>query len=129
GPRAPLVAREAIRPGVALALVNAGYAALAGFVVLHLADRGIGHGVLVFTAFAITVVVARVGLGHLPDRLGPLRTAVGAALAVAVRLATIALAGSWAAAVVGAVVMGAGFAVVFPALAVLVIDRVPADRR
>ncbi|HWV86030.1 MAG TPA: MFS transporter [Capillimicrobium sp.] len=129
GPRAPLVAREALRPGLALALGNAGYAALAGFIVLHLADRGAGHGALVFTAFAVAVVGARLALGRLPDRIGPLRAAVGAATAEAAGLGAIALAGSWPVALVGAVVMGAGFAVVYPALALLVIDRVPEERR
>ena len=129
GRRAPLIAREALRPGIALALGNAGYAALAGFVILHLADRGVGHGALVFSGFAMAVVAGRLALGRLPDRIGPLRAAVGAAVAEAVGLAAIAVAGSWPVALAGAVVMGAGFAVVYPALALLVIDRVPEERR
>jgi len=129
GRRAPLIAREALRPGIALALGNAGYAALAGFVILHLADRGVGHGALVFSGFAMAVVAGRLALGRLPDRIGPLRAAVGAAVAEAVGLAAIAVAGSWPVALAGAVVMGVGFAVVYPALALLVIDRVPEERR
>ncbi|MBX5442924.1 MAG: MFS transporter [Solirubrobacteraceae bacterium] len=129
GTRPPLVVREALGPGLALALGNAGYAALASFVVLHLADRGTGHGVVVFTAFAVSVVAGRLLLGHLPDRIGPLRAAVGAAAAEAAGLVAIALAGAWPVALAGAVVMGAGFSVVFPALALLVIDRVPEERR
>ena len=40
----PWLPRAARRPGTALALANVGYAALAGFVVLHLSARGIGGG-------------------------------------------------------------------------------------
>jgi len=129
GRRAPLIAREALGPGLALALGNAGYAALAGFVILHLADRGVGHGALVFSGFAMAVVAGRLALGRLPDRIGPLRAAVGAAVGEGAGLAAIAVAGSWPVALAGAVVMGVGFAVVYPALALLVIDRVAEERR
>ena len=40
GRRASLLPRPAVLPGVALALGNVGYAAIAGFLVLHLVDRG-----------------------------------------------------------------------------------------
>ena len=53
-----------------MTMATLGYAALAGFIVLHLDDRGIGHGAAVFTAFAVTVVAARVLVGWLPDRYG-----------------------------------------------------------
>ena len=122
-------AREAFGPGAALALATVGYAALAGFVVLHLDERGIGHGAAVFTVFAASVVVTRLVAGGLPDRLGAVRCAAGAAVVEAAGLAAIALAQSPAVAVVGAVAMGAAFSTIFPSLALLVINRVPEDRR
>ena len=48
----PLIAPEAVRPGLAVALASVGYAAVATFIVLHLEDRGVGHGATVFAAFA-----------------------------------------------------------------------------
>jgi MFS family permease len=128
-PAATLLAREALRPGLGLALAIVGYAAMAAFVVLHLDERAIGHGAAVFTAFAATVIAVRVVGGWLPDRYGPIRCAVGAGLVEAAGLVTIAAAESLAAAVVGATAMGAGFSLLFPSLALLVVNRVPVQRR
>lgn len=113
----------ALRPGIALALANVGYAAMAGFVVLHLAHRGVGHGATVFTAFAASVVTTRLLAGRLPDRAGAIPAALGAFAAESCGLALIALAGSLPVALAGAVVMGAGFSCLFPALALLVLGN------
>lgn len=124
-----LFVREAVGPGVALALANAGYAALAGFVGLHLVQRGSGHGVVAFSAFAVAVVTTRLVLGRIPDAAGPRVAAVGAGLAECVGLAIVALASDWTVAVAGAIVMGAGFALLYPALALFVVERVGEARR
>lgn len=129
GPRGPWLAREALRPGMALALSSIGFAALAGFIVLHLAARGTGHGTAVFTAFACAVVTQRLVAGRLPDVIGARRTAVGAALAQSAGLALIALAHAWPVAIVGALVMGTGFSVLYPSLALMVVEAVGEDRR
>ncbi len=124
-----LWARESFAPGAALALATFGYAALAGFVVLHLDERGVGHGAMVFTAFAISVVAARLLAGNLPDRLGAARCAAGAAAIEAAGLVAVGLASSVAVALAGAVAMGAAFSTIFPSLALLVVNRVADDRR
>jgi MFS family permease len=103
--------------------------ALAGFLVLHLAARGIGHGAAVFTAFAAAVVIARTVGGRLPDVLGPKRTAVGAACAEAAGLALIGAAHSLPAALAGALIMGLGFSTLYPSLALLVVQRADDRRR
>lgn len=127
--RHPLIAREAIRPGTALALASLGYATVASFVVLHLDARGVGHGATVFGAFATMVVLTRLIGGDLPDRVGPARVATAAAVVEAIGLATMALAHSFAIAVVGAVTMGAAFSLLYPSLSVIVVGRVPETRR
>jgi MFS family permease len=124
-----LISREALAPGAALALTVVGYATLAAFIVLHLEDRGIGHGALVFTAFATTVVLMRILGGWIPDRIGGARAAAGAALVQAGGLATIGVAETLTVALVGAVAMGAAFALLFPSLALLVLEQVGEDRR
>jgi MFS family permease len=121
--------RAAHRPGVALALANVGYAALAGFVVLHLRARGIGGGASVFTAFALAVFASRLVLSRVPDRAGARRTATAAGLLEALGLAIIALAHSLAVALCGAIVVGVGFSMLFPSLALMVVGRVGGDRR
>jgi MFS family permease len=124
-----LIAREAVLPGAALALGSAGYAALAGFVVLHLDARGVGHGALVFGAFATMVVLTRLAGGDLPDRVGPARVAVAAALVEAVGLTTIAFAQSLPVAVAGALAMGAAFSLLYPSLSLIVVNQVSESRR
>lgn len=124
-----LVAREALRPGISLSLAAMGQAAFAGFIVLHLAELGIGHGAAVFTAFAAAVVATRIFAGRLPDVVGARPTAVGAAACEAAGLATIALAGSLGVVLGGAVLMGMGFSVLFPSLALIVVNRAEDHRR
>lgn len=124
-----LLAHEALRPGLGLALAIVGYATMAAFVVLHLEQREIGHGAAVFAAFAATVVATRILLGWLPDRFGPVRCAIGAGCVEAAGLLTIAGAETIAVAALGAVAMGAGFSLLFPSFALVVVNRVPIERR
>jgi MFS family permease len=121
--------RAARRPGIALALANVGYAALAGFVVLHLRARGIGGGATVFTAFALAVFASRLVLSRVPDRAGAKPTATVAGLLEAMGLLIIAVAGSLPVALAGAVVVGVGFSMLFPSLALMVVGEVDDDRR
>jgi MFS family permease len=125
----PLIAREAVRPGAALALASIGYATVAAFVVLHLDARDVGHGATVFGAFATMVVLTRLLGGDLPDRVGPARVATAAALVEAVGLATIAVAQSLPVALAGALAMGAAFSLLYPSLSLIVVSRVPETRR
>ena len=130
GDTAPaLIPRGVIAPGIALALANLGYGTMTGFVVLLLADGGIGHGATVFTVFAAAVVISRLALSRLPDLLGPRVTAACAGLAEAAGLALLALASSLAVALVGALVMGIGFSLLFPSLALTAMNRTGADER
>ena len=127
--RRKLVARESLRPGVALSLATVGYAAMASFIVLDLDANGTGHGAAAFTALAVTVVLTRLAGGDLPDRIGPLRCAAGAAGIEVVGLALIALATSLPVALAGAVGMGAAFALIYPSLSLVVVDSVSESRR
>ena len=127
--RAPLIAPESVRPGIALALASTGYAAVAGFLVLHLDARDVGHGATVFGAFAAMVVLTRLVGGDLPDRVGPARCALAAALVEAAGLATIGLAHSLGVAMAGALAMGAAFSLLYPSLSLVVVGRIPDTRR
>jgi MFS family permease len=124
-----LISREALRPGLGLSLAIVGYATMAAFVVLHLDHEGVGHGAAVFTAFAASVVAMRVAGGWLPDRFGPIPCVIGAGIGEAAGLLAIGGASSTAVALLGAVAMGSGFALLFPSLALLVLNRVPVERR
>ena len=96
---------------------------------LHLDERGIGHGAATFAAFAATVVLVRLLGGDLPDRFGPIPCAIGAALVEALGLAMIAVAATPAVAIVGAMVMGGAYSTLYPSLALIVLEQVPEERR
>ena len=125
----PLIAPEAVRPGTAIALAAGGYAAIAAFVVLLLESRGIEHGVTVFAAFAAMIVLARLVAGDLPDRIGPARVAVVAALIEAAGLLAIAFAQSLPMALAGGMAMGAAFSLLNPSLMLIAVGRVSAEAR
>jgi MFS family permease len=125
----PLIAPEAVRPGLAIALASVGYAAVAAFIVLHLEARGVGHGATVFGAFAAMIVITRLIAGGLPDRLGAARVAIGATLVEAVGLLVIALAHSLPVALAGGMAMGAAFSLLNPSLMLIAVGRVSASAR
>lgn len=124
-----LIAREAVLPGAALALGSTGYAAVATFVVLHLDERGVGHGALVFGALATMVVLTRLVGGDLPDRVGPARVATAAATVEAAGLVTLAFAHSLGVAIAGALAIGAAFSLLYPSLSLIVVNEVSEARR
>jgi MFS family permease len=117
-----LLLRPALVPGVALGLASAGYAGLAAFVLLHLQARGIGSGAIVLSGFSAVYAGTRLFIGHLPDRLGPRRVAAWSGAGEALGLLIIAVAPNLAVAIVGSVVMGAGFSLLHPSLALMVMN-------
>ncbi|WP_420116640.1 MFS transporter [Micromonospora sp.] len=124
-----LLLRPALLPGIALTLGAAGYAGLAAFVVLHLDARDIGHGVVVLSCFSAVYAGTRLVIGHLPDRLGPRRVAAWCGVGEAVGLAVVAVAPNLPVAVAGSVVMGIGFSLLHPSLALMVMDRTDPARQ
>ncbi len=100
-----------------------GYAGLAAFVLLHLQARGIGSGVVVLGCFSAVYAGTRLFIGHLPDKLGPRRVAAWCGLGEALGLLVIGLAPNLPVAVLGSLVMGVGFSLLHPSLALLVMNR------
>ncbi len=125
----PLIAPEAVRPGIAIALASVGYAAVAAFVVLHLEDRSVGNGALVFGAFAAMIVITRLVAGDLPDRVGAVRVVLVATVVEAAGLLTIGLSHSLPVAMVGGCAMGAAFSLLNPSLMLIALGRVSASAR
>ena len=123
-----LLPRGVALPGVALGLGNLGYAAVVGFLVLHVDDRR-GHGAVALTAFSVAVLLGRLAVVPLAARAGILRTLPYGLAAMAAGLLVIAGTGSTVVATVAAAVIGLGYCLPFPALATLVAGRVPASQR
>ena len=127
--RGPIISREAVGPGATFSLSVVGFAAVSAFIVLSLDERGIGHGATVFSVFAGTVVATRLVGGGLPDRIGPARCALGAALVETAGLILLGAAQSLPVAILGAIGMGSAFSLLFPSLSLLAVDRVIPERR
>lgn len=121
--RGSILPVSTVLPGLALSLAALGYAALAAFVALHMAARGVADGIAGFNAFGLTYVGVRLFIGNLPDRLGARQVAFWSALVEAGGLLIVAVAPNLFAVIVGGLVMGAGLSLLFPALALLVINR------
>jgi MFS family permease len=116
-------------PGVGLALSSAGFGAITTFSVLLFAQRGWGYGWLALTVFATAFVVARLFLGHLPDRLGGSRVALASVLLEAAGLAVVWLAPSSVLALSGAALAGFGYSLVYPGFGVEAVRGAPAESR
>jgi MFS family permease len=124
-----LVPQTVLLPGTSLALAAFGYAALTGFVVLHLAERGIGNGGAMLSLFGAGYVVVRILAGRLPDRVGATWVVLVCGFVEALGLVLLTVAGSFWLAALGALVMGAGFTLLYPSLALLVIKASPESER
>lgn len=129
GPRPPLILRVAVRPGAALALANLGYGAVASLVTLHLIDRGVSSPGLTLTAVAASVVLTRLAVAYALDRTGPFGVLIAGCSAQVAGLLVIAAAQSLPAALLGGALLGAGYAAVFPALGLIVVQAAPDAQR
>jgi MFS family permease len=129
--RPPLktVAAAVWLPGFGSALSSIGFGAIIAFGSLLATQRGWNPVWLVFTAFAVSLVTARLLLGHVPDQLGGVRVALACVLIEAVGLALIWAAPGRALAATGAALAGFGYSLVYPGLGVEAVRRVPPQSR
>lgn len=112
----------------------AGEGFLAAFLIQHLESAGVAHQGLfaasnVFAVFAASVIIARLALGSLPDRLGPVVTSFWSLVALTIGLLVLAIATDFWVASIGAVLLGFGFAPIYPALTLLAAERLSEQRR
>ena len=123
-----LVPPAALLPGLVLGFANVAYAAMAGFLVLLMRERGRG-GVGAFSAFAMCVLFSRLLLGSLPDRLGPRKTLFAGFVLLAVGLSAIAVSANPLVAMAAAAVVGLGYSFPWPSLAIVVLGRCHSSER
>ncbi len=134
-PRHPLhLLKLVARPGAASLIAWSGEGLIVAFLVVTLEGRGLAasgltSAVSVFTVFAISVIVARLILSGSVDRFGAAPVAAAALFTVGAGLGTLAVASSFSVAAAGAVLLGLGFAPLFPALALLATERLNPDER
>jgi MFS family permease len=117
------------QPGTASALSSIGFGAITAFVTLLFALHGWSHGWLPYTVFAGVFIIARLLLGHLPDRIGGAKVALVCLLIEAVGLALIWQGNAPEVALLGAALTGLGYSLVYPGLGLEAVLRVPAESR
>jgi MFS family permease len=131
GPRLPFysVIGQIWREGSGLMLQGVGLAGLTAFASLYFVARNWSHAGLVMTAFGIGFIAVRVILGSLPDKMSGYRIALWSLIVEAIGQAMLWGAPYEIAALAGARVTGLGCALVFPALGVEALKRVPPANR
>jgi len=116
-------------PGLALAVSGVGVAAVTTFTSLLFAANGWEPAWLAFTALSVAFMAGRLLFGHLPDRIGGAKVALACVLIEAAGQALVWLAPSYAVALLGVTLTGAGYSLVYPGLGVEAIRRAPAASR
>lgn len=116
-------------PGLALTLSSFGYAAINAFIALLWLQRGWGSAAIAFLAMGAGFIVARLAVGHLPDKLGGARVAGVCVAAEAAGQLLIFFTASEAVACIGAALTGAGYALAFQGFGVEAVTRAPPESR
>src|SRR3954470_7178398 len=117
-----------VLPGIILGCGNVTYAAMSGFLILLLRERG-HDSRWAFSAFAFAVLFGRFMFGGLPDRMGPRCTLSIGYVFFAVGLVTIAVSHNSLLDVPASLLIGLGYAFPWPALALVVVNRVQPSER
>lgn len=117
------------RPGAAVGLQGVGFAALGAFISLYFISHGWPYAGLGLTGFGLGFLAMRLLCGHLPDRIGGSRVAMASfVIEIAGQTLLWQASGPWVA-LTGALLTGMGCSMIFPAMGVEVVRRVPAHLR
>ncbi|HUY95396.1 MAG TPA: MFS transporter [Terracidiphilus sp.] len=115
--------------GAALALGGVGYSVLATFVTLFYVSRHWTGAALCLTAFGLAFIAARLAFIHTIDRFGGFPVAITCMAVESVGVLVLWRAHSPWTALVAASITGFGFSLVFPAIGVEAVRRVPEKNR
>ncbi len=116
-------------PGVALALAGVGSAAIGAFLPLLFLHQNWPHAGLGLFLFGGAYVLVRVLFGHLPDRVGSVPVALVSIACEGVGQALLWAAPTPLVALAGAALTGLGCSLMFPAMGMEVVRRVPPHLR
>ncbi|MBU69077.1 MAG: MFS transporter [Cupriavidus sp.] len=115
--------------GLCLALGSVGFGVITAFITLYYASHGWDHAALALTALGTCFVLTRLVMADAIGRFGGYAVALVSFAVEAAGLAIIWMAHAPWQALAGAAVVGFGFSLVFPALGMEAVKRVPATNR
>jgi MFS family permease len=117
------------QPGLALALAGVGSAAIGAFLPLFFLHQGWSHTGIGLACFGGAFVLVRILFGHMPDRLGSIPVALISLGFEAAGQYLLCIAANPAMAIAGAFLTGLGCSLMFPAMGMEVVRRVPPHLR
>lgn len=115
--------------GTCLALGSVGFGVITAFITLYYASHGWDHAALALTALGTCFVLGRLLMADSISRFGGYPVALVSFAVEAAGLAILWMAHAQWQALAGAAVVGFGFSLVFPALGMEAVKRVPATNR
>ncbi len=115
--------------GVVVGLQGVGFAAIGAFLPLLFLHRGWPHAGLGLTCFGGAFVLVRILLGHLPDRIGGIPVAFASIAVEAAGQCLLWTASGPAMALAGAFLTGLGCSLIFPAMGIEMVRRIPPHLR
>jgi MFS family permease len=125
----PLIYRGAVLPGLVLLALGVGYTSITAHSALFARSIGLTSSGALYATFAVSVLLVRLGSGRLADTIGPLRVLYPGIASLASGLFVLSLIPEPVAAVIGVALVGAGWALVFPAMIAWMAATVPDAQR
>jgi MFS family permease len=121
---------RALPAAATVVLVNVGYSSIYAFLPLYARGAGLDGSLGWFYAlFSVCIIVGRVGLRGLSDRIGRVWVIVPAVALIMVSYLMLALPPRELTLAIGAVLLGGGVALFYPTLVALLVDRTPETER
>ena len=117
------------KPGLVVSLQGIGFAAIGIFMPLLFLHRGWSHAGVGLSCFGGAFVLGRILFGHLPDERGGVPVALVSMAIEALGQCLLWVASSPAMALTGAFLTGLGCSMVFPAMGVEMLRRIPPHLR
>jgi MFS family permease len=125
----PLVSWKVVLAAGTIFLAAIGYGGITSHVAVMATLRGLTPRSLFFTAFACTILLTRIVVGPIGDRLGPLRLLLPSLIVLPPALWILATARSNPEIVVAAILFGLGFGGAYPAFLTWILARTHPGRR
>jgi MFS family permease len=117
------------QPGLVVGLQGVGFAAIGAFMTLHFLSQGWSGAGLGLSCFGGAFVLVRLLFSHLPDRMGGIPVALASIAVEAGGQYFLWMAPTPAWALAGAFLTGLGCSLIFPAMGLEVVRRVPPHLR